>query len=1420
VNRSGVGGPAGSVYVSEGASNQRISQFTADGDFVRTWGYDVVDAVNHPGAANDNGTGFEICDVTNGNTANQCKAGVAGGAAGQLGNPLGIAIDQSNGYLFVPSTANRRVDVFSGSGQFAGAFGFDVLPGDPNPSGPDFCTTATGCQAAAAGANAGRFGAFAAGSTPAVDPDVPGRVYVPDPGNLRVAQYSTTVTGGVLTVAAFDKAFGWDVIPGGATGLESCTATCQAGTSGNGSGQFTTGGSPSAVAVDSTDAIYATSGPLTAGTCSVATPCRVLKFAPDATSATDFGPATGPGQLTFTSGAANSVAAVNVTVDPSNGHVFVMRRETSTTYRILEYDSAGSYIETHPAGSALPATAVTLATGLAVGISGRVYANSGAANFGRVFILGPVDPPGVTIEPVTDVGATTATFNAAVDIPPPGSPTFITRYHFEYTSNGVDWISVPAQDVAVGDGGAGTHSVSESVTGLAPGVLYSVRLVATTGPTATSTTTSFTTDSTGPRVALSFVDEVTQTEARLGAHIDPEGLPTTYRFEWGATDSYGNEVPAFERQVGDGSQSVIVHEPIEGLQPQSSYHYRVVATNYCHPTDANDTTPSTVSCVTEGPDQTFETLNSCGLTDGRCYEMVSPPDKGPVGIGGHRAVLGFEMQFQAAHLAPSIAYTMGYGLPDSAGGGELLYRADRSDSGWSSTEISMPAPGVSNTSSYSDPSFTRSLSSDLSCGIYASDQPLVEGGPTAVLDAGNSILYHRDADGEYTPIPNVDPVNPAVDQDVFSDVVGMSDGPDDGCDRVVFYSLFHYPGVPGAGVWRLYLWEDGVLSNVGEVPGPGGEAVPVQASPGAPNRIDSIAIGPSRNFWNAVSDDLSRIFFTAVRLTSPQPAEVGRLAVFVRKDGNSTGVDVSQSQTDIPNDGPSRYETASPDGKYVFFTAKQGLADNDDSAGPASCSAGEAGHRNGPGCDLYRYSVDGGTLTDLTVPGDDSNAGGAGVAGAIGTSDDGSRVYFAARGQLVPGKGPSEAQNLADNSYSIYLSETSEDFPNGKLKFVGTIVHNIDSDTENVLLVTSTRAVGPPLRSRVTPDGRHLLFESRASLTGIDSNGRSQAYLYSADTDTTVCVSCRRDGKPPVGEADPSVPPIPVESRPIPLTSNGDASNPLSPPRSLTDDGRRVFFSMYDRLAVGAIEGRSNLYQWEDGQISLIGTSSAPGYSIRNTDLAFGGASANGDDVYFTTVDKYSWQDIDAKPDVYDARVGGGFAAPPTPEAPCDPLVAAGCHGAGGSETGAVVDTGQPGEGDLMSAPRAALSVRGLSKAQRARLIAGRRVGVAVRVSRPGAVSLRGTATIGGFRVTVLSASRNGTAAGTVRIPVALSRAARRHIARTGGLRVTLVARLAGGRKDVTSRIAFSKAMRPKPKARNRGSSQARAATTDWRPGQ
>ena len=73
--------------------------------------------------------------------------------------------------------------------------------------------------------------------------------------------------------------------------------------------------------------------------------------------------------------------------------------------------------------------------------------------------------------------------------------------------------------------------------------------------------------------------EITETKATLRGSVNPNGLATSYRFEYGPSTAYGSSVPVPEEAIGSGTANVKVAQPVSGLEPGTTYHYRVVATN-------------------------------------------------------------------------------------------------------------------------------------------------------------------------------------------------------------------------------------------------------------------------------------------------------------------------------------------------------------------------------------------------------------------------------------------------------------------------------------------------------------------------------------------------------------------------------------------------------------------------------------------------------------------------------------------------------------------------------------------------------------------------------------------------------------------------------------------------------------------------
>lgn len=96
-----------------------------------------------------------------------------------------------------------------------------------------------------------------------------------------------------------------------------------------------------------------------------------------------------------------------------------------------------------------------------------------------------------------------------------------------------------------------------------------------------------------PAVATLPATGVTTGGATLNGSVNPNGFATSYHFEYGTTTAYGIGVPLPDAGVGSDNTDHSLTQAISGLQPGTTYHFRVVATN------ANGTS--------YGADQTFTT---------------------------------------------------------------------------------------------------------------------------------------------------------------------------------------------------------------------------------------------------------------------------------------------------------------------------------------------------------------------------------------------------------------------------------------------------------------------------------------------------------------------------------------------------------------------------------------------------------------------------------------------------------------------------------------------------------------------------------------------------------------------------------------------------------------------------------------------
>src|SRR5580704_9508132 len=82
-----------------------------------------------------------------------------------------------------------------------------------------------------------------------------------------------------------------------------------------------------------------------------------------------------------------------------------------------------------------------------------------------------------------------------------------------------------------------------------------------------------------PTVVSVSVDVVGPTTTTLQAKITANGADTTYHFEYGTTTAYGSVAGPTAANVGPDAEGASVSQRVEGLSPDTAYHYRLVASN-------------------------------------------------------------------------------------------------------------------------------------------------------------------------------------------------------------------------------------------------------------------------------------------------------------------------------------------------------------------------------------------------------------------------------------------------------------------------------------------------------------------------------------------------------------------------------------------------------------------------------------------------------------------------------------------------------------------------------------------------------------------------------------------------------------------------------------------------------------------------
>ena len=124
-----------------------------------------------------------------------------------------------------------------------------------------------------------------------------------------------------------------------------------------------------------------------------------------------------------------------------------------------------------------------------------------------------------------------------------------------------------------------------------------------------------------PGATTGAATTITRTTATLNGTVDPNALPTSYRFEYGTTTAYGLQTGA--KSAGDGDAAVPADTPVEGLTPNTTYHFRIVATSSAGATNGEDKTFTTTADPTP-PALTISSARQVGPQSALLRGSVDP----------------------------------------------------------------------------------------------------------------------------------------------------------------------------------------------------------------------------------------------------------------------------------------------------------------------------------------------------------------------------------------------------------------------------------------------------------------------------------------------------------------------------------------------------------------------------------------------------------------------------------------------------------------------------------------------------------------------------------------------------------------------------------------------------------------------------
>jgi len=800
---------------------------------------------------------------------------------------------------------------------------------------------------------------------------------------------------------------------------------------------------------------------------------------------------------------------VRLAVDPSTDHLYVAvdgscNSPCNITGWVDEYDPTGKLVDEFAAD-------LGVVTGVAVDATSHdIYvADTGGR---KIRAFGPgILLPEVTARQATATTNTTATLNGLVNL----QGVALDDCHFEYVTeaafrdSGFDELgsggSVPCNPAAgsipldLED-----HEVSANVTGLSENTAYHYRLSTTNADGAVNDEEAF--SSTGrPLVETTGAPVRSATTVRLEGRVNAHGDATTYHFEYGTEGPCdANSCESTEpHSAGSGSEIQMVAQRVEGLEPNTTYHYRLIAENG-NPAGLGLGADMTVTTRASDAPLSHGHLPGPPGSD-RAYEQVTLPD-----TSGNPSLNAFAISDDGNRAF----YSVNGGTPISTTGTYFtpLY-AERTASGWRSENIFPPRDAVGGAGwlvPVGRPDLSDQIVANYSTSLGVQSIWRLRPGQSATKvfqfapgAEGNQVLISEDASRVFAAMKgSPDPAHPAPNNEpnlyeISSGaprLVGLlPDGSVPACgaglsggtmanrashwisgDSLLFFQSCNNlyvrdldaeetkpiaPGdfiksLPGAAFLKTSQSLD--PDDTG-----GSDVYRYDVAAGALECVTCVVAGDANVIHAAIASDGSRVYFTSSSVLLPGAAAPG----VYRLEG--VGGDLAYVAPDSVNSigEDSRFGQAiTPNGATLLFAS-------DDSRLNAL-----GGQQNGGTLQYYRYDDRDRSLTCLSCPQDggtpvdgveETLGGGSEAGGANNTrlSADGATVAFTTDTPLARAD-----QNTARAGQNLSVGADVYEWRDGRLLLV--------SDG-----LTNWPVFGGPQPTGMSPSGKDILFAAYAQYT-------------------------------------------------------------------------------------------------------------------------------------------------------------------------------------------------------------------------------------------------------------------------------------------------------------------------------------------------